>query len=1379
METQTADTRKMADQTLLAKARKARFDDLPNFSGHPSEDVERFLKSIKNITKATDESDNHEILEIVRGKLIQSAGIWFDNNEANFKKWSDFETAFRNRYFSSTSTHRKFDTLKQRKQLPDEPITSYLDDIINLCREIDSNMSEKIIIQYLMSGINPDFKKELSRRESSINTLNEFLKYAKIEQDLHDTFGQLSSNSQQCHFNYNHPSIPSLTATLNPPKQYYNKMNNNNSVSHSVQSQSSVSRRNSVPTLENRTSTTPNTKQIWNFSSPSKLNQKTNTRLTSHHQFNNCKVCGRTNHRTIDCFYKRTTGCFNCAGSHDGGVPSKFIKPSTITSFPVYIKIHVNNQPTEAIVDTGSAISIIHSNFLKTIHHQNFLYQTRLCQTANSTPLNIIGQIQLEIQIKSIKTYVTAHVATNLITSILLGNDWINSNHVHLYGDQKKLTIPDQYGQLISIPYVEPTSINYPALLVQQITLPPYSQQLVDITCQVTNANNLIFEPYEQTQKLLERGQIEESTSPWSSPIVLVKKKDKTMRFCIDYRRLNAITIKDAFPLPRIDEIFDQLSDATYYTKFDFKSGYFQVPLSKEDRPKTAFSTRDNHYQFTVLPQGITNGPATFQRVINHILGPTRWKHALAYIDDVIIYSKTFEEHLSHLNEICQILKNARFRLNPEKCEIARTQTDYLGHRIQNGEIRPSPTNIHGLLNTRLPQTADEACKFVKAAEYYRKFIPNFSQIAEPLRKFVPTTKTQRKKGQKTIITLTNEEIKAFEQLKNFLTTDLVLRLPNNRFPFKVQTDASDEGIGAVLLQIYPDGERPIAYLSKTFTQAQRKWSPMEQECYAFICSLDKWHNYLSGITFIWETDHKALTQLNKKAQINKRCERWRLKILEYDFNVKYIPGSINLMPDYLSRSPVDDAEEDPDETIHLISKSTQTDILNVNNHSSIVAAVETCAMKLRNKTLDDISNTKLSSDSLNTSIEENRITPFSIEELIQAQQNDDYSKNILNNIKKYKNYMIKDNLLMRRLNPPVPYVPQGDFRKTILQIYHDTAANGAHFGRDKTIHKIKQRYFWPSMYKDINNYVKSCIICAQYNPRRQKTPGKLQPIKPPEGVWQLVSMDFHGPINPTSRRGNKYIICLTDILSKFVITKAVRDNTAQTAVKFLKEDVISKFGTPRCILTDNGTHFTSTLMNELIKQIGSTHLYSTPYHPQSNGQVERYNSTMDAKIAALSNIQKTDWDDQLPFVTFNYNTSIHSSTKQIPFEMMYGRTPILPFDYQEDNVTIQYDDEHVNKLNQFLTKLNEQARINIIKNQERYKQRYDTNRSDPSYNVGDLVLVKTLNMHSKFNVRYEGPFRIIKTLTPKTFIVQHIKKPTLHRQVTTDVLLPIFERIH
>ena len=1209
------------------------------------------------------------------------------------------------------------------------------------------------------------------------------------------------------------------------------------------------------------------------------------------------------------------------------------------------------------------------------MQHNKFVYQNRNCRTANATPLNIIGHIELSIQTKHITTFVIAHVATNLITPILLGNDWIDTNHVHLFGDEKHLTIPDQHGQLTRILYTNPRCINYPALLLNEITLSPHSQTLVDITSQINNANNLVFEPngnhhlkfifiphtllnihdnkakvlminaenrqqtlskntrigtisrdatlsiyattnqvetdfladsnwkcsskspqhskktravsltknnsnqsesdaychqckehflsgndlqkhlrtkcysdqirkqifestkhidnpkhrlaiqdilwrnkilfdptpsvinvppqsaiktgdhppvyskqysasnkdqeikFQETQKLLERGQIEQSTSPWSSPVVLVKKKDKTMRFCIDYRRLNAITIKDAFPLPRIDEIFDQLADAMYYTKFDFKSGYFQVPLSKEDRAKTAFSTRDNHFQFTVLPQGITNGPATFQRVINSILGPTRWRYALAYIDDVIIYSKTFDEHISHLNDICRILKDARFRLNPEKCEIARTQTDYLGHQIANGEIRPSPHNIHGLLNTKLPQTPDEACKFVKAAEYYRKFIPNFSQIAEPLRKFVPTTRTEQKKGQKTSITLTQEEVQAFEELKRFLTTDLVLRLPNNRFPFKVQTDASDEGIGAVLLQVYPEGNRPVAYLSKKFTQAQRKWSPMEQECYAFICSLDKWHNYLSGIHFTWETDHKALTQLNKKAQINKRCERWRLKILEYDFTVKYIPGPMNSMPDYLSRSPVEDAEEDPDENPLTTSKSTQTELELFENTHLIAAMVETRSAKLRKQIVDDSTDTtKLVSDPL---IEENRIIPFSIEQLIEVQRTDDYVKNVRDNIKKYKQYTVKNDLLMHRSNPSVPYVPPGELRRSILKIYHDTAANGAHFGRDKTAHKIKTRYYWPSMFKDIDNYVKSCIPCAQYNPRRQKTPGTLRPIKPPEGVWQLVSMDFHGPIIPTSQRGNKYIIALTDVLSKFVITKAVRDNTAQTAVRFIKEEVIAKFGTPRCILTDNGTHFTSTMMNELIKQIGATHLYSTPYHPQTNGQIERYNSTMDAKIGTLSNARKTDWDEQLPFVTFNYNTSMHSSTKQVPFQMMYGRNPVLPFDYQDPNVTLDFDPEHSRKLNQYLSSLNDQAKQNITSNQERYKQRYDTNRSNPSYQINDLVLVKTLNTRHKFDIRYEGPFKIIKEITPKTFIIQHIRKPTLSRQVTTDVLLPIFQRIH
>ena len=320
----------MTDITLLAKARKARFDDLPNFSGHPSEDVERFLKSIKNITKANDESDNPQILEIVRGKLTSSAGIWFDNNEHNFRRWSDFENAFRNRYFSTTIIHKKFDKLKQRTQTYNEPITSYFDDVINLCREIDPKMSDQIIIQYLMSGLHPDLKKELSRRESSLNTLSEFLKYAKIEQDLYDTFErtrQLSINPEQPKFDYNQVINPAITAIIKRQDQRYKHINQNDYKSHDITKQSSAIPRNSIYQSESRPAIRNNQQTYDKFQQRPTNNFYNDRQMDTRPSFTNCKICGRRNHRTIDCFHKRTTGCFNCGQNHvvrDCNMPPNF-----------------------------------------------------------------------------------------------------------------------------------------------------------------------------------------------------------------------------------------------------------------------------------------------------------------------------------------------------------------------------------------------------------------------------------------------------------------------------------------------------------------------------------------------------------------------------------------------------------------------------------------------------------------------------------------------------------------------------------------------------------------------------------------------------------------------------------------------------------------------------------------------------------------------------------------------------------------------------------------------------------------------------------------------------------------------------------------------
>ncbi|CAF1402909.1 unnamed protein product [Rotaria sordida] len=1264
-----------------------------------------------------------------------------------------------------------------------------------------------------------------------------------------------------------------------------------------------------------------------------------------------CDVCQRINHRIID------------FGTCDGGHSSSKENPSTTnytsptSSTPIHIKVQVNNKQHQAIVDTGSAVTIINQQLLKTIYHKEFIHKKKLHKSANCSSINIIGEIQLEIKIQGYKTLILADVATNLITDLLFGNDWITANNVIIDSPQQCIYFTDNKQNILATAiFVKPAHLQLPVLLTDKITLRPHSEKYVNIkvlsptmnisealfepaaylnskqilltnaliklednrsqvmilnandrqktlskntslgyityqskannylilpvltknktdrstpitsnfyrrnnsfvsrswipsmnnkrkvqstnfTCQMNNntdpehqcyvcqeqflsRNDLqqhlcrkcyppemreqigkltqhiendkqqqqlqqllwkhgkLFDirqpsiikatvhhaietgthppiytpPYrvsykdeqrqrEEIDKLLEQGIIEESTSPWSSPIVLVRKKDSSVRFCIDFRKLNNISTKDAFPMPRIDDIFDHLSQAEYYTTIDFKSGYFQVGLDPKDRPKTAFSTRDQHYQFTVLSQGVTNGPPAFQRIVSQILGPTRWQYSLAYLDDVIIYSPTFDQHLIHLNDILNRLHNANFRLNVNKCQIAKTAIDFLGHHIEHSNIRPNADNIRALLETQQPTAAKEAFRFVKAAEYYRKFIPGFSTIAQPLYQYAPTTKEQRsQKSQSTLINLSDDEMHAFNELKRILTHDLVLRIPDQNLPFKIQTYASKIGIGAVLMQTHSNGDLPVAYLSKKFTTTQMNWPATEQECYAIICAIEKWHKYLDGHSFIIETDHKPLLPFYLKQQLNSKCERWRLKLQQYQFTIRYIKGKYNTVADYLSRAPVDKGTHDEDNYTPTTSRATQTD-----NHmqTQIIAPImtrrqarqqlnertdhhvpdQTCNGNRQERNVDiSIDHSCIpKAEQLPTSIhntDSDRIIPFTLEQIKELQHQDDEINNIIHNIKNYKEYFVKNNLLMKKRFPPVPVIPKGRIRLDIIKIYHDTPANGAHFGRNKTIHKIQQRYFWPNMVSDIRNYVQSCLPCLKNNPLRQKPPGALKPIKPPEGVWQLLTMDFHGPITPTTKNGKKYIILLTDVLSKFVITKAVRDCTALTAARFLTEDVILKYGTPKCILTDNGTHFTADMMTELFKKIGITHLYSTPYHPMTNGQIERFNATMDSKIATLSNEKRTNWDEQLQFVTFNYNTSIHATTGQIPFELMHGRSPILPFDQQQPLVTLPQDPDHKSKLNHHLSTLTEQARTNILKRQEKYKERYDQHRTNPHYKM-------------------------------------------------------------
>ncbi|CAF3599282.1 unnamed protein product [Rotaria socialis] len=337
-------------------------------------------------------------------------------------------------------------------------------------------------------------------------------------------------------------------------------------------------------------------------------------------------------------------------------------------------------------------------------------------------------------------------------------------------------------------------------------------------------------------------------------------------------------------------------------------------------------------------------------------------------------------------------------------------------------------------------------------------------------------------------------------------------------------------------------------------------WPATERECYAIIYAIEKWHKYLDGRSFIIETDHKPLLPFNLKQQLNSKRKH-------------------NIVADYLSRSPVDNGMNDEDDYTPTTSRSTQTDNFTTTH---VVASVTTRAQTRQQKRSDDrqVDHSCVvelpQSHIMDVSNDHNVIVPFTWEQLKQLQHQDEQAKHMISHVKDFNDYFLEDNMLMKKSSPRIPFVPKGRIRSDIIKIYHDTPANGAHFSRNKTTQKVRQRSFWPNMIDDIRNYVKSCLPCLQNNHLRQK---------PPEGVWQLLTMDFHGPITPTTKDGNKYIIALTDVLSKFVITKAVRDCTASTAARFVTEEVILKYGTLKCILTDNGTHFTATMMTELLKK--------------------------------------------------------------------------------------------------------------------------------------------------------------------------------------------------
>lgn len=831
------------------------------------------------------------------------------------------------------------------------------------------------------------------------------------------------------------------------------------------------------------------------------------------------------------------------------------------------------------------------------------------------------------------------------------------------------------------------------------------------------------------------KGFIQKSKSPIAAPCFYVPKKDGKKRLVMDWRKLNEITVKDQFPLPRTDETMDLLRGSKMFSRFDLRNRYNLIRIKKGDEWKTAFKTRWGLFEFKAMHFGLCNAPAVFQRFMNNVLAPVLDITATNYLDNTLSFAKEVIPHIKTNRTILSQFRKHQLFCRAKKCEFHVKETEWLGVHVNENRFRMDQWKTEAITEWKVPKNVTDVRSFLGFVNFYRRFIKDFAKMARPLHDL-------EKKD--TVFQWGHSQQEAFDKIKAAVTTAPVLAHPDPAKPYIVETDASNYAYGAILSQKQAGGkEHPVAFLSKSLSPAERNYDIYDKEMLAVVKALEHWKMYLQGtedpLGII--TDHKNLVYFQNSRITNQRQARWADLLTHYNYTIGYRPGIKSGIPDTLSRRS-DLRSEEGDET-------------NKNQQIFDQAAFASIAtLYISDARLIDLIKEALDKDQdLKAIIAFFNADPTSTPSEIR---------------KAMKDFTFEDRILYRLGKVYVPN--NAEIKRKILELYHDSAIAG-HPGQAKTLELVSRGYYWPSQKAYVNTYVEECDPCQRNKNQHAKEHGLLKPLPIPNGPWQSVSYDLITEL-PESGGYTAILVALCRLTKQAHFIKTRTEVDTEGVVDLLKENVWKLHGFPIETVSDRGPNFESKLIRALYQRLGINPKFSTAYRPQTDGQTERTNTTLETYLRFYTTHRQDDWSHHLALAEFAYNNSHHSSIGMTPFYANYGYNPTFT-DRPSTGQAVPQAEELANR---FL-EIKEELQASMKLAQEKHAEFYNHHHGEtPDLQVGDLVLLEGTNIRTdrptkKLGPKRLGPYRVTKKISTHAYQLELPPSMKIHNVFHVSLL--------